>query len=68
MTAIPGDLLNLEQSHPNTYREFVAGYFCVQLSSHSFCRVEAGKVIETTINRDTKTLGDLKSNQLVDGY
>ena len=56
MTATLGEMLKLEQNHQNTYLEFVAGNFCVQLSPYSFSRVEAGKVIETTINRDTKTL------------
>ena len=54
MTALLGEMLNLEQSHPNICREFVAGSFCVQLSPHSFSRVGADKVIETTINRDRK--------------
>ena len=54
MTALLGEMLNLEQSHPNIYREFVAGNFCVQLSPHSFSRVGADKVIETTISRDRK--------------
>ena len=42
------------------YQEFVAEDFCVQLSPHSFSRVETDKVIETTINWDTKTPGGLK--------
>ena len=60
MTTMLGEMLNLEQNHPNIYRKFVAGNFCVQLSPHSFSRVEADKVIETTINRDTKKPGGLK--------
>ena len=34
----------------NIYQEFVAEDFCVQLTPHSFSRVETDKVIETTIN------------------
>ena len=60
MTAMLGEMLNLEQNHPNVCREFVAKNFCVKLSPHSFSSVEADKVIETTINRDTKTSVGLK--------
>ena len=56
-----GKMLNLEQNHPNIYQEFVARSLCVQPSPHAFSRVKADKVIETTINWDTKTLGSLKS-------
>ena len=44
----------------NIYQEFVAEDFCVQLSPHPFSRVETDKVIETTINWDTRTPGGLK--------
>ena len=59
MTAMLSEMLSMEQNHPNIYREFVAGEFCVQLLPHFFSRVEVGNVIETTINWDTKTLGGL---------
>ena len=55
-----GEMLNLKQNYSYTYREFAAGNFCVQLSPNSFSRVEADKVIETTVNWDTKTSGGLK--------
>ena len=61
MTVMRGKMLNLEESHPNIYREFVAGNFYVQLSPHSFSRVEANKVIEATMNQNTKTPDGFKS-------
>ena len=54
------DMINLEISHPDVYHEFKRGDFSVQLSeTNRFGRCEPDKVIKTTINKDTKTLGGL---------
>ena len=58
LTAHYYDLLLLKDNHPEIYTEFENGNFSVQLSgSNSFARMELDKVIETTINKDTKTPG-----------
>ena len=58
LTAHYTDLLTLENTHPDVYNEFQKGQFSVQISEkNTFGRMEADKVIETTINRDTKTPG-----------
>ena len=54
------EMLTLETSHPEIYQKFKKGNFSVQLSeTNPFGRCEANKVIETTINKDTKTPGGL---------
>ena len=51
-------MLNLQVGHPEVYNAFVQGNFSVQLNEeNTFGRMEADKVIETTINKDTKTPG-----------
>ena len=58
MTAHYQDLCNLEKDFPTIHEEFIKEYFSVQLSqTNPFGRMEADKVIETTINKDTKTPG-----------
>ena len=58
ITAHYYDFLLLKGSHPEHYAEFQNDNFSVQLSeSNSFARMEMDKVIETTINNDTKTPG-----------
>ena len=58
LTPFLGEMLNLEVDHPEIYNAFVQGNFSVQLSDdNSFGRLEADKVIETTINKDTRTPG-----------
>ena len=52
------DLLTLESDFHDVHAEFLNGNFSFQLSNtNHFGRMEADKVIETTINRDTKTPG-----------
>ena len=58
LTAHFQDLMNLEEDFPDIHEEFTNGNFSVQLSkTNPFGRMEADKVIETTINKDTKTPG-----------
>ena len=58
LTAHYQDLKHLEDDFPEIHSEFENGNFSVQLSSDNpFGRMEADKVIETTINKDTKTPG-----------
>ena len=53
-------MLTLETSHPEVYQEFKKGNFSVQLSeTNPFGTCEPDRVIETTINKDTKTPGGL---------
>ena len=52
------EMINLEENHPSIYQEFTKGNFSVQVfDNNPFGKLEADKVIETTINRDTKTPG-----------
>ena len=52
------DLLALETNFPEILEEFQNGNFSVQMSpGNLFGRMTADKVIETAINRDTKTPG-----------
>ena len=58
LTVMLGELSSLETDHPDVYQEFMEGNFTVQLSEHcTFGRMEPDKVIEMTINKDTKTPG-----------
>ena len=53
-----GEMLMLETNNPEIYNEFKSGNFTAQLSQHSsFGRMEPDKMIEMTINKDTKTPG-----------
>ena len=55
-------MLQIEHSYPDVYEEFINGNFVAQLShDNSFGKVELDKVIEVTINRDTKTSGGTTS-------
>lgn len=52
------EMVNLEQNHKCIDNEFMMDNFSVQMSNNNtFGRLEADKVIETTINKDTKTPG-----------
>ena len=67
------EMLQIEHSYPDVYEEFINGNFVAQLSDvNSFGKVELDKVIEVTINRDTKTNGGTtsfsKSNDAVNRW
>ena len=50
------EIVNLEQNHKCFYDELMMDNFSVQLSDkNTFGRLEADKIIETAINKDTKT-------------
>ena len=52
------EMTNLEMIYPDIYQEFMNENFSIQLSNNNhFGKIEADKVIKTTINRDTKTPG-----------
>ena len=52
------EMVNLEENHRCIYDDFMKSNFSVQMSDYNtFGRLEADKVIETTINKDTKTPG-----------
>ena len=58
-------LLNLEENYPSVQCEFIKSSFAVQMSSDNpFGKMEADKVIETTMNRDTKTPGGTTGNNI----
>ena len=49
---------NLKSLRPEIYREFLNGNFAVQQSiTNTFEKLEPDKVMETTINKDTKSPG-----------
>ena len=55
LTVMLGDMLQLPYSFPGIYEEFMRGNFAAQLSDNTrFSRVETDKVIEMTLNKDTK--------------
>ena len=67
------EMLQIEHSYPDVYEEFINGNFVAQLSDvNSFGKVELDKVMEVTINRDTKTSGGTtsfsKSNDAVNRW
>ena len=47
---------NLEKTHPEIYKEFLAGNFSVRRKLGSFNQVPPDQVIEQTINKDQKGL------------
>jgi len=57
LSAMLGDMLSLPTDFPEIYEEFVRGNFAAQLSYNKFSRSETDKVIEMTLNKDTKTPG-----------
>ena len=57
LTVMVGEMSQLEIEKPDVYLEFKKGNFAAQLSESKFGRIEPDKVIEMTINKDTKTPG-----------
>ena len=56
LPAFLGEMMALETTHPEVYKDFQEGQSAVQLSPNNpFSRIEADKTIEITINKDTKT-------------
>ena len=56
-----GEMFSLEEQFPEVYHKCIPGNFSAELSDGVFSRVETDKVIEMTINKDTKTLFDTVS-------
>lgn len=57
-SAMLGDMLQLPDDFPEIHNEFMKGNFAVHISDNTkFSRVETDKVIEMTLNKDTKTPG-----------
>ena len=55
------EFTGLEEKYPEVYTEFIGGNFSAQMTSkNTFGRIEMDKVIEVTINKDTKCPGSLK--------
>ena len=53
MTAMLGEMLNLEKIHSVIWKKFAAGNFSFQLSTqNTYDRSEVKKAIQRTINRD----------------
>ena len=51
-------MLSLQEDFPEIHQEFMKGNFTVQLSDDvPFAKTETDKVIEMTLNKDTKTPG-----------
>ena len=58
LTYFLGDMLQLNKNNPEIYEQVIVGNFAAQMSSDKlFSRLETGKVIEMTFNKDTKTPG-----------
>ena len=53
-----GEMLDLEKLFPEVYQHFQAGKFAAHLTNDNpFSRCETDKVIEMTLNKDTKAPG-----------
>ena len=60
-TPMLAEFTELEENYPELYTEFIAGNFSAQITSkNTFSRIEMDKVIEVTINKDTKCPSGLK--------
>ena len=62
LTYFLGDMLQLSKSFPEIYEQVIVRNFAAQLSSKLFShklfsRIETDKVIQMTLNKDTKTPG-----------
>ena len=63
------EMINLEEFHQSKYQELMNGNFSFQVSDNSrFGKFEADKVIETSINRDTKTPGGTSGKSCPNRY
>ena len=63
------EMINLEENHPSLYQKFMKGNFSVQVfDNNPFGKFEADKVIETIINRETKTLDGTTSKYFSNPY
>ena len=62
-------MINLEENHPSIHQKFMKGNFSVQVFyNNPFGKFEADKVIETIINKETKTLGGTTSKYFPNPY
>ena len=58
LTGMLGDMLQLLHDFSEVHREFMKGNFAAQLTENGiFSRIETDKVIEMTLNKDSKTAG-----------
>ena len=58
LPAMLGEMLELEKLFPEVHQQFQAGKIAAQLTNDNlFSRCETDKVIEMTLNKDTKTPG-----------
>ena len=58
LTGMLGDMLELPHDFPEVYAEFMRGNFAAQLTEDGrFLRTETDKVIEMTLNKDSKSAG-----------
>jgi len=57
LSVMLSDMLSLENDFPEIHRQFSQGNFAAQLTEGVFSRTETDKVIEMTLNKDTKTPG-----------
>lgn len=57
LSVMLGDMFALEADFPEIYAQFLCGNFTAQITDGVFSRVETDKVIEMTLNKDTKTPG-----------
>ena len=52
-------MLNLHDSHPNIYQYLKNGGFTASISGLPFSKIPCDQIIETTINRSSKSTGGL---------
>ena len=58
LTIMLGDMLSIPEEFPEVHQEFMEGKFAAQLlENRKFSRSETDKVIEMTLNKETKSSG-----------
>ena len=56
LSVMLGHMLQLPNDFPDVYKELLGGKFAAQVTeSYKFSRIKTDKVIEMTLNKDTKT-------------
>ena len=60
-------MLNLQDSHPNIYQYFKNGGFTAAISGLPFLKIPCDQIIETTINRSSKSNGGLSGKTEIVG-
>lgn len=65
LPAYYAQMISLEKEHLDVYQQFMDGHFTLQLGDErSFSRIPVDQTTEVTVNKDTKTPGDVTKYSL----